>query len=140
MAKDNDPWARFRERQEKQESGESTQTTGISIRRPGEIRPEKDEPSTEIKSAIDEFVRRGEILLEQVQNLYQMYAAGQERTPPVALRKQLDDLCQKIFMAPKPTPAARFQVTQFQAKVAMYQDRWTKLLKDLESGKMKRRS
>jgi hypothetical protein len=49
---------------------------------------------------------------------------------------QLDDLSVRISQAAKPTAAIKFQVTQFMVKYSTYIDKWDRLQKDIESGRV----
>jgi hypothetical protein len=60
----------------------------------------------------DELITRAEPIIEQLNHLYQMM--------------------------PKSTPAAQFRYSSLQAQYTTYKERWEKMMKDLEAGKLKR--
>lgn len=131
MAKDG--WSRLREREEAriEEEKKKLHEQMKSI-----------DPSAEIGSAtttdqiLIELLSKCEGMMEQITNLYNMWVQGMERTPPVTQRKHLEDLILKIQAAPKPTTNLRFRVGQFHTKYGTYKDKWDRILKDVESGKL----
>lgn len=87
-----------------------------------------------------ELLARAEPMIEQLNNLYNMYVAGVEKRPPLEKRSQLDALVASLQNLHKPTAAQQFRWTTFYNHYLTHRDRWTKLLKDLEDGKIKRRT
>ena len=85
------------------------------------------------------LVERAEPLIEQLNNLYASYIAGVDKIPPTERRKQLDQTMTALQLSAKPTRALAFRIDGLQSKYISYRDRWDKLMKDLESGKIKRR-
>lgn len=145
MARDNG-WSRFREREkERAEEEHEELNRPLPGSKPGTL-PTPGAPKTlasdltntsnMINSSVLATIEKGETLIEQIQNLYTMYVAGMERTPPIVLRKQLDDISVRISQAAKPTAAIKFQVTQFMVKYSTYVDKWDRLQKDIESGRV----
>jgi hypothetical protein len=88
---------------------------------------------------IETWIKDSNILIEQVNNLYQMYVGGAEKNPPIVQRKRLEELIHKVQMATKSTTTLRFLSSNLNSKFLTFKDKWEKLLKDLESGKVKRR-
>jgi hypothetical protein len=78
-----------------------------------------------------------EPMIEQVNTLYRMFGAGVERLPPVQKRAQLQRLVDQLMGAPKPTPTIRFRVGADVGKYNTMREKWDKLMKDIESGKVK---
>jgi len=99
---------------------------------------EKPEQSEGAK--LDELLQRAEPLIEQLNNLYAIYFAGVEKLPPNERRQQLEALMSQLSVMHKPNPTYRFRVDTLVTRFVTYKDRWDKLLKDLESGKLKRRT
>lgn len=85
-----------------------------------------------------ELFQRAEPLIEQLNNLYNQFLAGVEQRPPLERRKQLDQTMATLQMMNKPTPAYQFRYTTLNASYITHRDRWERLCKDLESGKLKR--
>ena len=88
---------------------------------------------------LEELLLRADPLVEQLNNLYNIYVSGAEQIPPTERRKNLDMIMVTLQMLSKPTPGALYKYTAIQAKYETYRNRWDKLMKDLESGKIKRR-
>lgn len=88
---------------------------------------------------LDELMTRAEPLIEQVNSLYSQFMNGTERAPPNERRRQLDQLMTTIMMMHKPTPTQRFRATGVMYTYQQYKDRWERMIRDLESGKIKRR-
>jgi len=129
MAED---WKRRRDREDEAEQEEalkknSSQTLG-STSREGAIPSEK----------FDEFIQRAEILIDQLNNLYNMFAAGAEQLPPAEKRRQLDQLMVTLTYTGKPTPSMLFKCNSIVSRYTTYKERWDRMLKDVESGKIKR--
>ena len=130
MAKSKDAWSRFRERDEERSQENKEKGPDIGLKGP------KGVASQSSDDAVLDMIAKAEVMIEQVQNLYHMYISGLERLPPVTQRKLLEDLLQKIQSAPKPTASLNFRVSAFTAKLQTYREKWDKLMKDVESGKV----
>jgi len=137
MARDDD-WRAKREREEEKEqeweNAKSKKQDGGSSTLGGG-RPQIPDGGSE---KLDELIERGEPLIEQVNNLYNQYFSGAERLPPVERRKQLDQLMQTIQLMAKPTAGIRFKCEALLNQYNTYKDRWERMLRDLESGKIRR--
>jgi hypothetical protein len=94
--------------------------------------PEEKSPSQVISALLSDI----EPMIEQVNTLYRMFGAGVERLPPVQKRAQLQRLVDQLLAAPKPTPTIRFRVGAVVGKYNTMRDKWDKLMKDIESGKV----
>ena len=77
-------------------------------------------------------------LIEQLNNLYNQYACGVDKIPPLQRREQLDQMMNMIMLMAKPTRALRFKYNTIYGRYITYRERWEKTLKDLESGKLQR--
>ncbi|MBC7386409.1 MAG: hypothetical protein H7301_09660 [Cryobacterium sp.] len=131
MAKD--AWSRFREK-EAQRDEEQKKDLHEQMKR---IDPDSQiSDSTTTDKILIELLTKCEMMMEQITNLYAMWIQGIERTPPITMRKHLEDLILKIQTAPKPTTNLKFRVTQFQTKYATYKDKWERLIRDVEAGKI----
>jgi hypothetical protein len=87
---------------------------------------------------LDEMLDKVEPLVMSINSSYNQYAAGVETRPPVERVSQLEQLMNSLVVLPKPTPAYRFRFQHAQGVYNTYKTRWTKLLEDVESGKIKR--
>ena len=100
------------------------------------------EDYTRIKYSIEKFddlILRASPMIQQVNNLYNMFALGVEKAIPQVRREQLDQLMVAIQMAHKPTQASLFKFHTIQAQYFVHKEKWEKMLKDVENGKIKRR-
>lgn len=133
MAEKKDGWSRFREREEKRVE-EERKNLHEQMRK---IDPEAKigEKTTADKILID-LIGKCEVLMEQITNLYGMWIQGFERTPPITQRSHLDDLVLKIRSSAQPSANLRFRIAEFNTKYSTYKDKWDRILKDVESGKI----
>lgn len=131
MAKDG--WSRFRQKEEARIEEEKKQL---------HEQMKSLDPSAEIGNAtttdqiLIELLSKCEIMMEQITNLYHMWVQGLERTPPISQRKHLEDLVMKIQTAPRPSTNLKFRVGQFQTRYNIYKDKWDRILKEVETGKL----
>jgi hypothetical protein len=137
MAREVDPWRRLREK----EDGEDT-NTGLTLR---ERRIGADDQTSAPKidgfnsEQLEKTLESTRVLIEQINNLYNMFVAGIEERAPIEKRKLLDKTMEQIMAAPKPTSASLFRYQTLLGHYHTYKDRWDRLLRDLESGKVARR-
>lgn len=133
MAKEKDAWARFREKEERrvEEERERLQDEMRKI----DPKARLDQGAT-TDSVLVDLLTKCETMMEQITNLYGMWIQGLERTPPNVQRRHLDDLILKLQAAPKPTANLRFRVGEFQTKHSTYKDKWDRIVRDVESGKI----
>ncbi len=87
---------------------------------------------------VNELVQRAEPLIEQINNLYNQFISGAEKLPPTERRKQLEQTMVQLQYISKPTPAILFRCNTLEAHYLTYRDKWDKLMRDLEAGKIKR--
>jgi thiamine kinase-like enzyme len=92
-----------------------------------------------VGAKIDELIARAEPMVEQVNNLYTQFVAGVERLPPLERRKQLEQILAQLQTIHKPNATYSFKVNTLHTRFITMRDRWDKLIKDLESGKIVRR-
>lgn len=139
MARDDDPWKRFRDRDEERER-EAREEAERQSARPGQS--SASEPfsggGTEIAAKAEDIIKRVPILLEQLEHLYRQYATGVLERPPVEERKRLDQMMVTLFNLPKATPADRFRFSTLNGAYTTYKARWDKLLMDIEKGIIRR--
>ena len=95
------------------------------------------EPQSE-GAKIDELVERAEPLIEQVNSLYGMYLSGLEKLPPNERRRQLETLMTQLLQMHKPNSAYKFRIETVNAKFNLFREKWDRIIRDLESGKIKR--
>lgn len=86
-----------------------------------------------------ELIDRADTLINQLNNLYSMYISGAEKTPPIERRKTLDQMMVTITYTGKPTQALLFQCNNLVSRYTVHKERWDKMVKNLESGKLKKR-
>ncbi|HTL11410.1 MAG TPA: hypothetical protein VL588_02915 [Bdellovibrionota bacterium] len=86
----------------------------------------------------DELIDRAVPLIEQLNNLYNMFFAGAEKRPPIERRKVLDQVIDTLTKIGKNTAAQRFKYQGVYQQYVTYRDRWDKKLKELEEGKIRR--
>lgn len=139
MAREDDPWKRFRDRDEERER-EAMEEAERRGSRPGA--GAGPEPflggGAEIAAKADDITKKIPILLEQLEHLYRQYATGVLERPPVEERKRLDQMMVTLFNLPKATPADRFRYATVNGAYTTYKARWDKLLMDIEKGVIKR--
>lgn len=127
-------------------------------RRQRELEDEEDKAQLELKKAgnpiagrsgvsrsgdpaIDrliEYYQRAEPMIEQLNNLYNQYVAGVDTHPPHERRKQLDQIMALLQGMAKPGPAYQFRYMTLNASYVTHRERWDRLMKDLETGRIKR--
>lgn len=134
MARDEDLKSRRRREEKEEEEAKATALEKANPRLGG----------SGIGAALDsnqlaELMARAEPMIEQLNNLYNMYVAGVEKRPPLEKRSQLDALVTQLNNVHKATSAQQFRWQTFYNHYQTNRDRWTKLMKDLEDGKIKRR-
>ena len=139
-----DAWSRFREREDQREENlkrEVDQALGVNSdeEQPKIVDGQKatrEVPQKTQENPIIRMIGRADRMVEQVQHLFNMYVAGIEPTPPHTQRRQLNDLVEKLVLAPKNSTNVLFRCNQFQTKFNLYNDRWERLLRDIENGKV----
>lgn len=141
MAREDDAWRRYREREEEAEGDEE----GLSLkeRRTGGAAPVpgpggKTQPGRVLTSPLDRQIEQAQTLIDQVGALMKMYVAGIERLPPIEKRKQLEAIIIQIQNAAKPTNAMQFRAGTLLASYNTHKDKWDRTLRDLETGKIQR--
>lgn len=135
MAEKRDPWAKFRK--EDKEILNRGAAKEAALTSPKNAQGIRGLPSNESVQNLDEWLSKADTLIEQIQNLYQLYLNGMERLPPLTHRKQLEDLfSHKINLAAKTSASLKFKSQQLLTKYTTYKDKWDRIHKDLESGKL----
>src|SRR4051794_29085650 len=127
MARDDDDgWKRRREReQEREEEDERERLAKLEGVKPGKA--STGSPGSP-DDKLSDLISRADGMIEQVNNLYNMFAAGVERLAPVERRKQLEQVMLSAQMISKPTQAALFKYSNILSKYQTHKDRWDKLL------------
>ena len=88
---------------------------------------------------LNELYDRAERLVETVNSLYMQYTSGAEIHPPKVRREQLDQLMSAITLMVKPTEVYRFRYQALNGTYIVYRNKWERLVKDVESGKIPRK-
>ena len=131
MPRDDDPWRRLREREEEEQAEKNlTPQKGGKALRPDQAALEAKGASSE---KLIELIERGTPMLEQLNNLYNMYFGGAEKRAPIERRQQLDQIAQTVQLMSKPTPTLQFRANTFLSSYQSFTDRWDRLLKELEN-------
>ncbi len=130
MARDEDPWKRFRNRQ-------GAEKPNVSFTRAKAASDGMISSSTSVD--LGEIIQQLEVMMDQLNNLYNQYFAGSEKRAPIEKRKQLNSLLQKLQDAPKTTLQARFRANTMLTRCQSQMERWDKLLRKLETGALRRR-
>jgi len=135
MARDgDDATRRRREREDEEEAAQQAKKASVGeggkVGLPGSIGGDSEQLAS--------LIERAEPLIEQLNNLYNQYIVGAEQRPPLERRKQLDQLMMTVQMMGKPTPTMQFRASTLTQRYTVNRERWDKMIKDLESGKIKR--
>ena len=85
-----------------------------------------------------ELMDRAEPLIEQLNALYQQYITGVESRPPIERRTHLDQVMTALQMMAKPTATYQFRYQSILQSYHTHRERWERLCKDLETGKIRR--
>lgn len=133
MARNDDPWKKFRDKEDERTPAQSPPE------RLGDPKVRLDAPPSPARDNLDPLIRQAEPLIEQLNNLYNQFIAGVDSRPPLETRKRLDSVMQQLQAVPKPTPANQFRYQTLQTRYLSHVDRWERLMRDLESGKIQRR-
>ena len=87
---------------------------------------------------LNELYDRAERLVEQVNNMYTQFFGGVENFPPKVRREQLDQLMAGLMLMAKPTEVYRFRYQSLNGTYIVYRNKWDRMMKDFEAGKIKR--
>src|SRR6185295_11078919 len=87
---------------------------------------------------LDELYDRAERLVEQVNSLYAQYFSGIELRPPKVRREQIDQLMNALQIMVKPTEVYRFRYQSLYGTYLVYRNKWDRMCKDIDNGKIKR--
>jgi hypothetical protein len=103
-----------------------------------EERDAEEQLDKEAGDKVRDLLEKAEPLMELVDNKYRMYQVGQDRLPPAEKRRLLDSMMFQLQQLPKPTLSLKFKVDQLRTRYVTMKDRWDRLIKDIESGKIRR--
>lgn len=134
MGQDDDYFTKRRREREREEE----RSKQSSLEDQADANPNGFTGLTDLAKKVDDLMRRAEPLMEQVNSLYNQYAAGTEQRPPIERRKNLDQLMVSIQMMNKPTQAQQFRANNLLANFNLHKQRWERLLKGIESGEIRR--
>lgn len=139
MARDDDPWRRLRDREENGDDDmKPISKTSKLAQNPSGPMKSAESGSGPPEDKILEWMDLATPMIEQLNNLYNQYFSGVERVPPTERRKQLDQLMFSIQNTSKPTTGLQFRSGTLVQQYNTAKDRWDRMLRDLESGKIKR--
>ena len=117
---------------------EDDEKEDLNLYKGAQTRNEAAVPKAVSGEKYEEQLARVEPMILQLNNLYNQFIAGAERSPPTERRKQLDQMMAGLQLASKPTPTAQFKFQSLWTQYKTNADRWDKLMHDLETGKIKR--
>jgi hypothetical protein len=135
MARDQDD-SRKRQREREREDERDAEERAIRQARASGV--SASEANKIVGDKFTELILRVEPMMEQLNNLYNMFVSGMEKVAPIEKRKQLDQMMLNIQNMPKYNPSQLFKSNNIHSKYVSYRDRWDKLMRDLEDGKIKR--
>ncbi len=84
------------------------------------------------------LMRRAEPMIDQLDSSYRQYVLGVDDIPPNERRLALDQLMTSILYAPKTTTEVKFKFEVLHQRYITFRDRWDRMIKDLEAGKIQR--
>ena len=142
MGKDESDWKRRREREDEEEAAAEAENLGKAVNSSTRAGANNLDPTIPKQNAdkFDDLLQRADPMIEQLNNLYHMYAVGVESLPPIERRRNLDTVMLSLQMMPKLTPSSLFKYNSILSRYQSYKERWDKLIKDIESGKVKRQN
>lgn len=129
---------RAQEDEEERQRTEKKQTTDPSSSGRSAAADLDPEGEPIVIEKLDEHFRRAEVMIDQVNGMYLSFIRGVDTQSPLPRRAQLETLMATLSNFPKPTPLYRFKFYNLLSTYTQYRDRWDKLMKDLEDGKIKR--
>lgn len=135
MAREDDSYQRRKQREKEEEEEEARKKTGIPAEKGSSSTGSSSGGSTD---QLVELMKRAEPMIEQLDHLYMMFVAGAEKIPPNEKRKILDQTMATLMTMSKSSQSSAFKYNSLHSRYVAYRDRWDKMLKDLEDGKLKR--
>jgi len=143
MGKRDDDWRRKRDREDEEdqefERKQNLKQGGGKGPLPGRRDAFAGTPSGgDDNQKLVDLLDRIPPMIEQLNNLYNMFFSGAERLPPVERRSLLDAAVIQLTNLPKPTPALVFRATNLLQTYNTNRDRWDRKLRELETGTRKR--
>ncbi len=133
VPKEDDAEKRRRERREREDE-ENASESSLATKRGGLAQNPTSVGDQKLLQLLDQATP----MIEQLNNLYNQFFSGMDRVPPIERRKQLDQMMASIMMTPKPTATLQFRAQTLNNSYISARDRWDRMLKDFESGKLKR--
>jgi hypothetical protein len=94
--------------------------------------------SMDFANRLGDLLERAQPLIESVNATYNQYFAGVETKPPIERRKLLDSTMLQLENMPKQTLNQQWRFNNLQATYITYRNRWDKMTKGIESGRIKR--
>jgi len=137
MARDDDDSFENRRRQREREE-EAEEAQRASVKNPNTSKIASKINGQTSSDGVLEQMRLIDLMIDQVQNLYQMFFAGVERLPPKEKQAQIEKSIANLQGNLSQTPATKFRFNTLQARYVSYKERWDKAMHGIESGKMKK--
>jgi hypothetical protein len=135
MAGNDDPWKRFRDKQEGGKKDLSlTRQRAVSS---GAIEQDAKQLTT---ADLENICADCEQQMDQLAALYNQFMANAEKRPPLEQRKRLGRQVDILVQAPKAGSQIRFKCNNTVMRFQTLCDRWDKQTRALENGAMKRRN
>jgi len=122
--RDDQDWRKKREREDEAEAEHLTR----SLKKAGVPQGTGGPPVSKLEDLIEKIPP----LIEQVNQLYNMYLSGVEKRPPIERRQYLDQCIAQLGAFPKPTQVAQFKATTLLQTYQTHRDRWDRLLRAKE--------
>lgn len=135
---DDERRKRQREREDEREQEERIARIQAGVEAPTSKGREAEDASETYSATM--LMAQAEPLIEHLNSLYNQLVAGVEKRPPLEKRQQLDAYMTRLNTAVKNSPSLNFKYSNLVSKYQTYRDRWDRMLKDLESGKYRRRA
>lgn len=130
IKKEKSAWSKFRQREEARTKTPSSNPVSSPQPGPGSILSDAN-PSLSAES-FDQLLQDADQLIEQINQLFNMYAQGVERLPPNAQVSRLDTLERKLSQAQRLSSSDKFKLSQFKSKLTLFREKWDKIKKQKE--------
>ena len=87
---------------------------------------------------LNKSIKNLDVRLNELKFLYDQYFIGLERTEPLKLRAQVQDMIKKLIGTYIKSTAVKFKLNTLIAKHSSYAKLWDRILKEIEEGRYKR--
>ena len=135
--RDDEGWNRLRNREDEAEREKEKERESAEARA---ARPSAKyaPPATAEEVNVNELLLRVEPLIHQLDNLYRSFVIGLEKRPPVERRAHLDRTMETLALTNKNNATLQFRYKTLHARYMTHRERWDKILRDFEDGKISR--